>query len=246
MASQLLPPMSFWPTTKHKAPHSCKFTLGCCTAPLPIESQLLSLQGGSWSQRAATNRTVTLSPRVAVPRHPSRRQRGRAGWARMGAFPIVLLLSCPSFRRVARWAGRPGRWAPVIASACALLVRNESLISQIPRLLWPRGRGLGAPGCVSNFSSPRPSLLPLGRALGRTAGLVRSRRPASGWIATSHNESQGARSLRQMCSRGGAGWARLGAFPIVLLLACPCFRWVARWAGRDPYSILPDQRRKHN
>ena len=142
--------MSFWPTTKHKAPQSCKFTLGCCTAPLPIESQLLSLQGGSWSQRAATNRTVTLSPRVAVPRHPSRRQRGRAGWARMGAFPLFLLRSCPSFRRVARWAGRPGRWAPVIASACALLVRNESLISQIPRLLWPRGRGLGAPGCVSN------------------------------------------------------------------------------------------------
>ena len=179
MASQLLPPMSFWPTTKHKAPQSCKFTLGGCTAPLPIESQLLSLQGGSWSQRAATNRTVTLSPRVAVPWHPSRRQRGRAGWARMGAFPIFLLRSCPSFRRVARWAGRPGRWAPVIASACALLVRNESLISQIPRLLWPRGRGLGAPGCVSTSSSPRLSLLPLGRALGRTRSVFYTSRSAT-------------------------------------------------------------------
>ncbi len=85
--------------------------------------------------------------------------------------------------------------------------------------------------CVSNFSSPRLSLPPLGRALGGTAGLMRSRRPASGWIATSHNESQGARSPRQMCSRGGAVWARLGAFPTFLLLACPCLRWVARWAG---------------
>ena len=343
-------------TTSHNESQRCHFTMGFCTMPLPIESQLLRLPWVSWLQRVATSHKAFISPRVPATRHATWRHTcsgsGASGTRRVttsrhivrllwvsaphhfpsspncfdcigllghsacqrftrscfhqdfrsrsmlhgvalahahgasGAFPTFLLLVCPCLRWVARWAGPLGscgrvglrpdglqrvttshkvpdprgkcahggaraglawvrfqlffsslvlasagsrvgqdRWAHAVASACVRMDCNESqrvTRCQIPEAnVLTGGRGLGSPGCVSNFSSPRLSLPPLGRALGRTAGLMRSRRPASGWIATSQSESQGARSPRQMYSRGGAGWARLGAFPTFLLLALP-------------------------
>ena len=144
---------------------------------------------------------VTTSHKMPDPRGKCAHGGARAGraWVRFQLFFSSLVLASAGSR-----VGQD-RWAHAVASACVRMDCNEServTRCQIPEAnVLTRGRGLGAPGCVSNFYSPRLALPPLGRALGRTAGLMRSRRSASGWIATSHKVSD----PRGKCAHEGGG-----------------------------------------